>query len=370
MSLETFGSKGLTESEVQASRTKYGLNALEGKPVSGFTNAMLKLVKEPMILLLLAASVIYVISGNYSDAIFLSSAIVIVSAISLFQDSRSRNALEKLKKLAQPTCKVIRNKEFTEIKSVEVVVGDYLVVEEGTLIAADGEIVHSNDFSVNESILTGESLSVFKDKDKKDNLIFSGTSVASGLAIAKVTNIGNKTKLGLIGVSLNKIQEEKTPLEKQISDFVKKMALAGLAVFILVWAINFFKTESILDSLLKALTLAMSVLPEEIPMAFTAFMALGAWRLMKTGVIVKQMKTVETLGSATVLCIDKTGTITENRMSLAKVFSLENELPSYSDSFTDEDWKVIEMGMWASEPIPFDPMEIALHDMYLSLIHI
>ncbi len=364
MSLKTFGSKGLTESEVQASRTKYGLNALEGKPVSGFTNAMLKLVKEPMILLLLAASVIYVISGNYSDAIFLSSAIVIVSAISLFQDSRSRNALEKLKKLAQPTCKVIRNKEFTEIKSVEVVVGDYLVVEEGTLIAADGEIVHSNDFSVNESILTGESLSVFKDKDKKDNLIFSGTSVASGLAIAKVTNIGNKTKLGLIGVSLNKIQEEKTPLEKQISDFVKKMALAGLAVFILVWAINFFKTESILDSLLKALTLAMSVLPEEIPMAFTAFMALGAWRLMKTGVIVKQMKTVETLGSATVLCIDKTGTITENRMSLAKVFSLENELPSYSDSFTDEDWKVIEMGMWASEPIPFDPMEIALHDMY------
>ena len=211
----------------------------------------------------------------------------------------------------------IRNGKTEEIKSEDLVVGDSLIVEEGTSITADGIIVHSNDFSVNESILTGESFPVFKDKTTEDNFIFKGTTVASGLAIVTITNIGNETKLGKIGKSLESIEEEKTPLELQISNFVKKMVIIGTVVFVVVWAINYFRSYNLLDSLLKALTLAMSILPEEIPMAFTTFMAIGAWRLMKMGIVVKQMKTVETLGSATVICTDKTGTITENKMSLA-----------------------------------------------------
>ena len=137
----------------------------------------------------------------------------------------SRNALAKLKNLTQPTCKVIRNGVVVEIKSEELVIGDALMVEEGTFITADGTIIHSNDFSVNESILTGESLSLFKDAESEDNRIYQGTTVASGLAIATITAIGKETKLGKIGKSLESIEEEKTPLEKQINNFVKKMVL-------------------------------------------------------------------------------------------------------------------------------------------------
>ena len=143
------------------------------------------------------------------------------------------------------------------------------------------------------------------------------------------------------------------------------MVLAGAVVFVLVWVINYLQSHQLLDSLLKSLTLAMSILPEEIPVAFTTFMALGAWRLMKLGIVVKQMKTVETLGSATVICTDKTGTITENKMSLAKLFLLGSEDIRDAENTTDDSEKaLLRLAMWASEPIPFDPMEIALHDAY------
>jgi Ca2+-transporting ATPase len=226
-------------------------------------------------------------------------------------------------------------------------------------------IVHSNDFSANESILTGEALAVFKDQTSKDDLIYQGTTVASGLAIATITAIGSQTKLGKIGKSLEDIKEEKTPLELQINNFVKKMAIAGGVIFLIVWVINYFHSYNVLGSLLQALTLAMSILPEEIPIAFTTFMALGAWRMMKMGIVVKQMKTVETLGSATVICTDKTGTITENKMSLAKLFVLStNTISNPEEKVNDEDNALISLAMWASEPIPFDPMEVALHQAY------
>ena len=218
-------------------------------------------------------------------------------------------------------------------------VGDSLMVEEGTSITADGIIVHSNDFSANESILTGESLPVYKDATKEDNFIFSGTTVASGLAVATITDIGVETRLGKIGKILENIKEEKKPLELQINNFVKKMVIAGVVVFIIVWAINYFRSYHVMDSLLKALTLAMSILPEDIPVALTTFMALGAWRLMKLGIVVKQMKTVETLGSATGICTDKTGTITENKMSLAKIFALASQKITDPESTLNGDEK-------------------------------
>ena len=369
MPSNNFNITGLRKEEVIIAREKYGQNKLHYKKENGFFDAIKSLAKEPMVILLLIASAIYFISGKMGDGIFLGSAIILVAAISLYQDSRSRNALEKLKTFTQPKCKVIRNGEVQEINSEDLVVGDSLMVEEGTAIVADGIIVHSNDFSVNESILTGESLSVFKDKTKEDHFIYSGTSVAGGLAIATVTNIGNESKLGKIGKSLESITEEKTPLEIQISSFVKKMVLVGALVFIVVWAINYFQTYNVLDSLLKALTLAMSILPEEIPVAFTTFMALGAWRLMKMGIVVKQMKTVETLGSATVICTDKTGTITENRMSLAQLFLLTSQkFLKPTDALTEDEKDLIKVAMWASEPIPFDPMEVALHQAYKDIV--
>jgi Ca2+-transporting ATPase len=360
-----FGIKGLTDEAVKSSRKKHGENSLSYKKENGFLDALKSVAKEPMVILLMVASSIYFISGNNGDGIFMVAAIILVASISLYQDSKSRMALEKLKNLTQPNSQVIRNGVVVEIPSEELVVGDSLMVEEGNTVPADGTIVHSNDFSVNESILTGESLSVFKDASKMDHKIFGGTTVASGLAIATITEIGNSTRLGKIGKSLEGIEEEKTPLEKQISNFVKQMSIWGGIIFLLVWGINYLQSRELLESLLKALTLAMSVLPEEIPVAFTTFMALGAYRLMKMGIVVKQMKTVETLGSATVICTDKTGTITQNKMELAKLFTLDTgEVISVESTLNNIEKELITIAMWASEPIPFDPMEKALHEAY------
>ncbi|MEO6405545.1 MAG: HAD-IC family P-type ATPase, partial [Ferruginibacter sp.] len=360
-----FNKSGLTNEQVILAREKFGKNKLDYKKENSFMDTVKRIAKDPMMILLLVASSIYFISGKIGDGIFLTVAIVFQTSISLYQYSRSKNALEKLKDFSQPSCKVIRNGKPEEIKSEDLVVGDSLMVEEGTSITADGTIVHSNDFSVNESILTGESFPVFKDKTKKDKFIYSGTTVASGLAIATITAVGNETKLGKVGTSLEKIGEEKTPLEIQIANFVKKMAIAGSVIFVIVWVINYWHSHNLLTSLLQSLTLAMSILPEEIPVAFTTFMALGAWRLMKMGILVKQMKTVETLGSATVICTDKTGTITENKMSLAKLFLLSsNKISQPDNQLANDEKQLVEWAMWASEPIPFDPMESALHQAY------
>ncbi|MFA9212554.1 MAG: cation-translocating P-type ATPase [Candidatus Methylacidiphilales bacterium] len=363
-----FNIKGLYNKDIISAREKFGQNKLDYKKENNFFDTLKRVAKEPMILLLLAASTIYFISGKTGDGIFLAVAIVFQTSISLYQFSRSKNALEKLKDLTQPNCKVIRESKIVEIKSEEIVMGDFLLVEEGSSITADGTIIHSNDFSVNESILTGESLAVLKNKETDDKFIYSGTSVASGLAIAQITAIGNKTKLGKIGTSLEAIEEEKTPLELQIANFVKKLAIIGAMVFIVVWGINFWHSQNLLTSLLQSLTLAMSILPEEIPVAFTTFMAIGAWRLMKMGIVVKQMKTVETLGSATVICTDKTGTITENKMSLAKIFVLKsNNILNPEDELNDDGKELITLAMWASEPAPFDLMELALHQSYKTI---
>lgn len=348
--------RGLNPDQVMASRRQFGENRLEQKKENALVQVLSNLGQEPMFLLLLVAAVIYFISGQTGEGVFMGISILLVAAISVYQDARSRNALNALKKLTQPNAYVLREGEKMAIPKEELVVGDIMIIEEGSAIPADGTILQSNDFEVNEAILTGESFPVSRNTLKDNNLVFQGTTVTGGLALAEVTAIGNNTRLAKIGQQLQTIKIEKTPLQVQIQRFVKKMALIGVLVFIVVWAINFLHSRSLLDSLLKALTLAMSILPEEIPVAFTTFMALGAWRLMKMGIIVKQTTTVETLGSASLICIDKTGTITENKMSLAEVFSISGDPAA-----------VIRSGMWASEPVPFDPMEKAIHDAYAAL---
>ncbi len=360
--------RGLSDAEVVQSRKENGYNSLEHQKKNYFLSSLIEMIKEPMFLLLILAASLYFITGKYGDGIFMMAAILLVSTISLYQESRSRNAIEGLRKLVQPKSKVIRNGLIVEIPSEEIVLGDFIQTEEGTFIPADGIIIQSNDFSVNESILTGESLAIFKNEKSENNQIFQGTIAASGLAICKVTAIGNQTQLGKIGKSLESITEEKTPLQIQIGDFVKKMSIVGLVIFSIVWGFNFYNSGVFLDSLLKALTLAMSIIPEEIPVAFTTFMALGAWRLMKMGVIVKQTKTVETLGSATVICADKTGTITENKMSLAQLYLFSsNKIINPNQPFNAEEQELLTIAMWASEPIAFDGMEIALHEAYSKL---
>ena len=357
--------EGLSSEEVAESRKKHGLNKLDYKKQNNFYLFLKSIFSEPMILLLLVASGIYYTNQQYSDAVLLSISILLIAGISIYQDRRSRNALKKLQEFTQPAYEVVRQGERQRIPVQDIVLGDVIIIEEGSLVPADGNIMRSNDFSIDESILTGESMAVFKSSETEDNKVFSGTIVASGLAFVRVTNIGLQTRLGRIGSSIETIKEEKTPLEMQIDGFVKKMVIAGAFVFILVWILNYSKIGSLEKSLLMSLTLAMSILPEEIPVAFTAFMALGAQRMMKKGIIVKQMKTVETLGSATVICTDKTGTITQNKMELAALYLPSGlEITATAFSETEASRSLIRNAMWASEPIAFDPMEAALHNAY------
>ncbi|MFZ1321727.1 MAG: cation-translocating P-type ATPase [Ignavibacteria bacterium] len=356
--------KGLTQKEVLESAKKFGKNIPETQHKNILLQSAMDIVSEPMFILLVAAALIYFLLGETSEGIIMLIALTIVAGISLFQENRSRNAIDALKKISASSAKVIRDNNIIEIPSEEIVIGDLIITEEGSMVPADARIIEVHDYSVSESMITGESAPVFKDLTEKGNKIYKGTMVMSGSSIAEVTEIGSNTVYGKIGTSLSDISTEKTPLQLQINKFVKIMVILGSAAFLIVWGINFILTGDIMHSLLQGLTLAMSVLPEEIPVAFSTFMALGAYKLYRERVITKFPQTVETLGTATVICIDKTGTITENKMKLAAVYDYSKE-KSY-DLLNDQMPfnEVLEYAMWSSEPHPFDPMEISIHQYY------
>jgi P-type Ca2+ transporter type 2C len=222
--------KGISEQELTRSRQKFGYNKTDVQGSGGYF-ALLEILKEPMLLLLIAVTVVYAITGHYSESLFMLGAIVVVSGISYYQDNRSKKALEALEKLNAPLSTVIRNSKVLQIPTHEIAVGDLCAIEEGKMINADGIIVYSNDFSVNESSLTGESLSVYKSQETKDNVVYSGTFAVSGFAIFQVESIGNETQIGKIGKSIQEIIEERSPLHNQIRKFVKGMAIIGMAVF-------------------------------------------------------------------------------------------------------------------------------------------
>ncbi len=291
-------------------------------------------------------------------------ALSFVSGISLYQENKSRSAVDALKKLSSPQAKVIRDGELVKIPTEELVMNDIIVVEDGDIVPADSFVLESHDFSINESILTGESMPVVKSSIASDNKIFQGTMIMTGSAKAKVFAIGRLTELGKIGHSLDVIVIPKTPLQQQIKNFVRSMVGAGSIAFFIVWGINYYLSKDILHGLLHGLTLAMSVLPEEIPVAFSTFMAMGAYHLYKKKVIARSPHTVETLGAATVICVDKTGTITENEMRISAIYDFSNKL---TIDFTKEKYSyniVLEYAMWASEITPFDAMEKSIHEIY------
>jgi Ca2+-transporting ATPase len=360
--MEIIDIKGLTEEEVQSSRNTYGRNELERSKGEGVIRMLISILKEPMLLLLMAIAVIYIVLGEYGEAAFMGVALFLVSGISLYQDNRSRLALQELEKLSEPICTVLRDGRLQKIPNKELVVGDYVWVTEGQSISADGVILRSSDFTLNESALTGESASVYKEVHAE---VYSGTTVVSGEAIMEVQKVGKSTKLGQIGASLQDIQVDKSPLQIQIEKFVKRMALGGTGVFILVVLYQWYTSGLFLDGLLQGLTLAMSVLPEEIPVAFTTFMALGARKMMQQGVIIKKSAVVETLGSTTVICTDKTGTITQNSMELHALYlAADDRLYRPEDFGQDKLGTLLEYSVWSSKIVPFDPMEKSLHAVY------
>lgn len=363
MATNPFPFTGLSSAEAAELKKK---NVAPEKEKSDFLFILKETVFEPIFILLVVSAIVYLLLNEVREAIFLMSAVLLVSTISFFQSYRSRKALSLLEVLTAQKATAIRDGQIIEITSEDIVPGDLLVAPEGSLIAADGLIIHSNDFAVNESVLTGESFSVSKNTENDHNFIFQGTLAVSGLAVYRVTATGSESRAAKLALLAKNIKAEKPPLYKQIISFVQSMTIIGFICLLLVLAFNYYQTREFMQSLLRALTLAMSILPEEIPVAFTTFMALGAWKLSKSGILVKGLNTVETLGAATVICIDKTGTITQNRMELAAVYIFKTQQflkGAEIDKQTSQN-EVTETGMWASEPVPFDPMELALHESY------
>ncbi len=349
---------GLTDEAVVASRAKHGRNALTTNVPSPLFTTMKGVVAEPMFLLLLAACVIYFSLGRTQEAITLIVALLAVSGISVYQSVRSDRALGALRDLTQPKAQVRRNGNLASLPVEDLVVGDTMLVEEGESVSADGTMDTGNDFSVDEAILTGESVAVSK---APGDTVFAGTTAASGSAWLTVTVVGSQTELGKIGRSMAGIATEKTPLQRQISQFVGRMAWIGLAAFALVWGVNYARSGDWVTALLFGLTLAMSILPEEIPVAFSSFMALGAARLSRVGVLTKQPQTVESLGSATVICADKTGTITQEGMAVHQLYDgATDTLIRLPAPLSDTALAVLAHARWSSETAPFDAMEKAI----------
>lgn len=356
---------GLTSAQANTSREQHGANTLETQDDKILLQVLKEIVLEPMFIILLAACIIYFLVGQYKEGIIMLVSIFIVAGISLFQEYRSKNAIKALKKISAAKAKVWRNGIIARINTEEVVVDDILVLEEGEVVAADGLILSANDFSVNESVLTGESFAVIKTAGN-NNSVYKGTLVTSGSATIQVTDVGLKTMFGKIGLSLKEITVVKTPLQIQVRSFVRNMVWAGAIAFLIVVGFNYYYSGDIVHSFLQGLTLAMSILPEEIPVAFSTFQALGAFRLLRNNIIVKQPQYVETLGSATVICCDKTGTLTQNKMSIEYLYDARSQQSIAVKDIAALPATLIEYAMWSSETDPFDPMEKAIHALYES----
>lgn len=350
--------KGLTNNEVVISREKNGSNIQQQRKKESLINKILSIFKEPMFLLLIIAASVYFIVGEYGDGITMLIFVLAVCTIEFIQETKTDKALEELKKLSSLNVKVIRNGKKEIINSEEIVVGDIVILEEGDRVPADGKILYTQSLGINESSLTGESEIVYKNKEEdlknhfKLNMCYSGTDVVNGLGIIEVTSVGKNTEFGLIGQSLNNIKKEKTPLERQINKLVFICTIVSITVFILTIIINYINhseltlTKRLVDSLLAGITIAMATIPEEIPVILTVFLAMGSWSLTKKNTLTKNMKAIETLGTVNVLCTDKTGTITENKMIVEDIYT-------NSETFIKT--------LYQSCPqVAYDPMEIAL----------
>lgn len=356
MALDFERHHGLSTAEIVRQQKKSGKNVLFVKKRKGFFDYILHIFQEPMLLLLLATAVIYFMVGKAWDGVLMVIGVLVMIGIDLYQEAKADKALEALKELSTPKIAVIRNSRLQTINNEELVVDDVLVIREGERIAGDGQILESSSLSVDESMLTGESGAVYK-----SDRVFAGTLVLSGQAVIKVTAIGIDTQYGNIGKSLAEIQEPPTPLQKKTGKLVKIFGLIGFGACLALFLINYAHTLQLVDSLLKGLTLAIAVIPEELPVVLTVFSALGAYRLTKKNALIRQINVIETLGGITTLCTDKTGTLTMNRMELQTLFIGRGLVNIKQINKTDpEHVSALTMAALACQPEPFDPADLSI----------
>ena len=363
----------LSDADAEERLARNGYNELPSARPRGFWAIAWEVVREPMLLLLVAAAAIYVVLGDRGGALVLAFWVVVMIGIALHQRRKTERALDALRRLASPRAQVHRDGAWRTIAGREVVVDDLLRVKEGDRVAADAHLEAASDLMVDESLLTGESVPVAKRAGGPDDAgmrpggddlpwIYSGTLVTRGHGLARVVATGRATEMGRIGGQLATIAEEPTEIEHEIRAAVAIFATIGGTLCVLVVAWYGVVRGGWLQGLLAGITLAMAILPEEFPVVLTVFMALGAWRIAGSGVLTRRAAAVEALGSAAVLCVDKTGTLTENRMSVARLVDADEVTGTRRSRAGGDADALVECLVLASEQDAFDPMERALQD--------
>ena len=379
---------GLSEQNAIARLKDDGYNELPSAQSRNLLSIAWNTIQDPIFLLLVGGGIIYWILGDLQEALILIGFVFFITGISLYQEGKTEHALEALRDLSSPRALVIRDGQRKRIAGREVVRGDFIVLAEGDRVSADAIVLSCSNLSTDESLLTGESLPVRKvnavgnvemARPGGDELpfVYSGTLVVQGQGIAQVKAIGAQTEMGKIGKALQKIKPETTPLQQEMNRLVSRLFGIALSLCVAIVVIYGFTTRDWLKGVLAGITLAMAILPNEFPVVVTIFLALGAWRISQNHVLARRASAVETVGSATVLCVDKTGTLTLNQMAVQQLLAYnqaENPQPydlglHSSEALPEAVHQLVEFCILASQRDPFDPMEKAfkeLGDRYLA----
>ena len=365
---------GLTDSEAAKKFREEGPNILSSEKKLRIFSLAAETLRDPIFLLLATSGAIYFMLGDLQESLMLMGFVVFIMMISLFQEIRTGRALDALKNLSSPRALVIRDGKRKRVSGQEIVRGDILVLSEGDRVPADAALLWNSNLLTDESLLTGESAAVRKSVwDRKIKwsrpggedrpFVYSGTLIVGGSGIAETLATGDHTAIGQIGKSLRAVKPEPTPLQKETKKLVRRLAFWAVGISALTVLGYGALHRHWLDGILAGITLAMAILPNEFPVVLTIFLALGAWRIAKKNVLTRRIPAVETLGSITVLCVDKTGTLTYNKMALSKIYS-QGKLYSISKlselSLPEPFHRMIEYGILASVPDPFDPMDKAI----------
>ena len=367
---------GLTASAASARLQADGPNELPRAGQRSIIRIACEVLREPMLALLLAGGVAYLLLGDLTEALILLAFAIFSVAVTVIQESRTEHVLEALRDLSAPRALVIRDGERVRIAGREVVRGDLLVLEQGDRIAADAIVIEAADLQTDESLLTGESLPVGKRAAARgaeaiahrpggedQAYVYSGSLVARGGGLARVLATGPSSEIGRIGQSLATLDTEAPRLRTETTRIVTWCAIGGGVVALLVVLLFGLLRGGWVEAVLAGIAIGMSLLPEEFPVVLTVFLAMGAWRIGKVGVLTRRAAAIETLGSATVLCTDKTGTLTQNRMSVAELWLPSGETAKVGDGAVVPETfgALVQTAVLASAVTPSDPMEIALH---------
>jgi Ca2+-transporting ATPase len=355
---------GLTTATAAQRHVDEGPNELSASQRRSLLDMAWDVVREPMFLLLIGAGAIYLALGDTHEALVLLGFVFIIMGVTLLQERRTDNALEALRDLSSPRAKALRDGQAMRIPGREVVREDVLMLAEGDRIPADGDLLQAHELATDESMLTGESEPVAKQGN--GDRVFAGTLVVSGQGVMRVTAIGQATSLGHIGQSMGTIALQASPLREEMARLTQRLVVIGAALCVLLMGLFWVMRGGWLDALLSGITLAMGVLPQELPVIMIVFLALAARRLAAQQVLTRRLNAIETLGQTTVLCVDKTGTLTQNRMAVACLVAGDDTLDTHAtppSTLPEPSHQLLEYAVLASETDPHDPMEQAFHHM-------